>query len=104
MFEIEGLSMFPTLNGGYVVGQFVENWSRDIKDNRIYAVISNEVQDGLIKRCINQIDKYNNLICKSDNKKKLSNSKHKSFINQRNLRTKYILISTYQIQQIFMTG
>lgn len=69
MFEIEGLSMFPTLSGGYVVGQFVENWSRDIKDNRIYAVISNEVQDGLIKRCINRIDKYNNLICKSDNRR-----------------------------------
>jgi hypothetical protein len=47
----------------------VENWSRDIKDNRIYAVISNEVQDGLIKRCINRIDKYNNLICKSDNRR-----------------------------------
>ncbi len=69
MFEIEGLSMFPTLSGGYVVGQFVENWARDIKDNRIYAVISNELQDGLIKRCLNRIEKYNNLICKSDNRK-----------------------------------
>lgn len=69
MFEIEGVSMFPTLVSGYVVGQFVENWITDIKDNRIYAVISNEVEDGLIKRCINKIKKYNNLICKSDNRK-----------------------------------
>lgn len=69
MFEIEGVSMFPTLASGYVVGQFVENWITDIKDNRIYAVISNEVEDGLIKRCINKIEKYNNLICKSDNRK-----------------------------------
>lgn len=70
MFEIEGNSMFPTLPGGsYVVGQFVENWIRDIKDNRVYAIISNEVEDGLIKRCINKIKKYNNLICKSDNRR-----------------------------------
>ncbi|MFC0344013.1 S24 family peptidase [Epilithonimonas hispanica] len=69
MFEIEGTSMFPTLAGGYVVGQFVENWITGIKDNRIYAVISNEIEDGLIKRCINKIKKYNNLICKSDNRK-----------------------------------
>lgn len=69
MFEIEGTSMFPTLAGGYVVGQFVENWVTGIKDNRVYAVISNEIEDGLIKRCINKIKKYNNLICKSDNRK-----------------------------------
>ena len=69
MFEIEGNSMFPTLAGGYVVGQFVENWVTGIKDNQIYAIISNEIEDGLIKRCINKIKKYNNLICKSDNRK-----------------------------------
>ena len=69
MFEIEGNSMFPTLAGGYVVGQFVENWVTGIKDNRIYAIISNEIEDGLIKRCINKIKKYNNLICKSDNRR-----------------------------------
>lgn len=69
MFEVEGTSMFPTLAGGYVVGEFVENWITGIKDNRIYAVISNEVEDGIIKRCINKIKKYNNLICKSDNRR-----------------------------------
>ncbi|AZA87124.1 transcriptional regulator [Chryseobacterium shandongense] len=70
MFEIDGNSMFPTLpDKSFVVGQFVENWERDIKDNQIYAVISNEVEDGLVKRCINKIKKYNNLICKSDNRR-----------------------------------
>lgn len=70
MFEVEGNSMYPTLpNKSYVVGQFVDNWIRDIKDNQIYAVISNEVEGGLVKRCINKIKKYNNLICKSDNRR-----------------------------------
>ena len=70
MFEVEGHSMFPTLpNKSYVVGQFVENWISGIRDNQIYAVISNEVEGGLVKRCINKIKKYNNLICKSDNRR-----------------------------------
>lgn len=70
MFEIEGNSMFPTLpNKSYVVGQFVENWETGIKDNKIYAIISNEIEDGIVKRCINRISKYNNLICKSDNRR-----------------------------------
>lgn len=70
MFEIEGNSMFPTLpNKSYVVGQFVEDWVNDIEDNQIYAIISNEVEGGIVKRCINRIEKYNNLICKSDNRR-----------------------------------
>lgn len=70
MFEMEGDSMFPTIpNRSFVVGQFVDNWTTGIKDNQIYAVISNEVKDGLLKRCINRIEKYNNLICKSDNRR-----------------------------------
>jgi len=70
MFEMEGTSMFPTIPpNSYVVGQFVDNWITGIKDNQIYAVISNEVEDGLLKRCINRIEKYGNLLCKSDNRK-----------------------------------
>lgn len=70
MFEVEGNSMFPTLPArSYVVCQFVENWITGIKDGRIYAIISNEVEDGLIKRCVNKIKKYNNLLCKSDNRR-----------------------------------
>ncbi|WP_102980173.1 helix-turn-helix transcriptional regulator [Chryseobacterium scophthalmum] len=70
MFEIEGNSMFPTLpNRSIVVGQYVENWTTGIKDNKLYAIISNEVEDGLVKRCVNRIKKYNNLMCKSDNRR-----------------------------------
>ncbi|QGN21581.1 hypothetical protein [Elizabethkingia anophelis] len=70
MFEIEGNSMFPTLpDRTHVIGQFVENWITDIKDDQLYAIISNEVEDGLVKRCLNRIEKYNNLICKSDNRR-----------------------------------
>lgn len=70
MFEVQGNSMYPTIpNKSYVVGQFVENWIDDIKDNQVYAVISSDLEDGLIKRCLNKIKKYNNLICKSDNRR-----------------------------------
>ncbi|AYO58220.1 transcriptional regulator [Chryseobacterium sp. 6424] len=70
MFEVSGNSMFPTLpDRSYVVGSFVENWVKDIKDNRLYVIVSNKVEDGLVKRCINKIEKYNNLICKSDNRR-----------------------------------
>ncbi len=70
MFEVRGNSMFPTVPArSYVVGQFVEDWSGDIKDNQVYVIISQELEDGLVKRCINRISKYNNLICKSDNRR-----------------------------------
>ena len=70
MFEVSGNSMFPTLpDRSFVVGSFVENWVTDIKDNQIYVVVSNKIEDGLVKRCINKIKKYNNLICKSDNRR-----------------------------------
>lgn len=74
MFEVEGNSMaqsFP--NKTYVVCQFVENWVTGIKDNRVYAIISNEVQDGFLKRCLNKIKKYDNLVCKSDNRRQYPN-------------------------------
>lgn len=69
MFQIKGHSMNPTLHqGSYVAAQFVDNWVDDIKDNRIYIVVSQE--DGVVaKRCLNRIKKYNNLFCKSDNRK-----------------------------------
>ena len=70
MFEVQGNSMFPTIpSRSYVVGQFVENWITDIKDNQIYVIISNEVENGIVKRVINRIEKYNNLLCKSDNRR-----------------------------------
>lgn len=72
MFPVSGHSMFPTLSDGcYVVGEWVENWHKDIKDNRIYVVISD---DGiLVKRVLNRLKKYENLYLKSDNRKDYPN-------------------------------
>lgn len=71
-FEVKGHSMNRTFhNKSVVVGEWVENWVRDIKDNRIYIIVyddGDKVEDGvLIKRCLNRIKKYNNIVCKSDN-------------------------------------
>jgi len=72
MFENKGNSMHPTLpNRSIAVGEWVENWKDDIRDGRIYIIVHDdweESEDGvLIKRCLNRISKYNNLLCKSDN-------------------------------------
>lgn len=68
MFEVKGHSMLPTLHqGSYIVGQFVENWKEDMKDDRIYIIVSAE--DGVVvKRCLNRIEKYESIFCKSDNR------------------------------------
>lgn len=66
MFQVEGLSMYPTLqSGSYVVGQFVEDWQH-ISNNRIYVVVSTE--GVIVKRVLNKIEKYGSLYCKSDNR------------------------------------
>lgn len=72
MFQISGHSMYPTLNdGSYVVGEWVENWIKDIKDNRIYVIVSN---DGILsKRVLNRLKKYDNLYLKSDNRREYPN-------------------------------
>lgn len=71
MFETKGHSMELSLpNKSIAVGEWVENWEKNIKDGRIYIVVyddGDKMEDGiLIKRCLNRIKKYNNLICKSD--------------------------------------
>lgn len=71
-FQIKGQSMNLSLHDkSYAVGQWVENWVNDIKDDRIYIIVhedwDNDKEGVLIKRCINRITKYNNLLCKSDN-------------------------------------
>lgn len=72
MFQVDGLSMYPTiLNNSYVVGEWVENWITGIKDNRIYIVVCDE--GVLIKRVLNRIKKYGNLYLKSDNRKEYPN-------------------------------
>ena len=69
MFQVSGFSMIPTLHhNSIVVGQFVENWSTDIKDNRIYVVVTKE-HGVVVKRLLNRITKYGNIFCKSDNRK-----------------------------------
>lgn len=72
MFQTSGHSMFPTLcDGCYVVAEWVENWYKDIKDNRVYVIVST---DGiLVKRVLNRLKKYNNLYLKSDNRKEYPN-------------------------------
>lgn len=69
MFQISGHSMYPTLHDkSFVVGEWVENWARDIKDDRVYVIVS--ITDGIVvKRVLNRIEKYGSLYCKSDNRR-----------------------------------
>lgn len=72
MFQVSGHSMYPTISdGSYVVGEWVENWVKDVKDNRIYVVVSDE--GVLVKRVLNRLKKYNSLFLKSDNRKDFPN-------------------------------
>jgi transcriptional regulator with XRE-family HTH domain len=72
MFQVSGESMYPTLcDGCYVVGEWVENWIKDVKDNRIYVVVSDE--GVLVKRVLNRLKKYDNLYLKSDNRREHPN-------------------------------
>lgn len=71
-FEVKGQSMNLTLhNKSYAIGEWVENWDQNIKDDRVYIIVhedwDNDKEGILIKRCLNRIEKYNNLLCKSDN-------------------------------------
>lgn len=69
MFQVAGFSMLPTLHDkSIVVGQFIENWLTDILDNRVY-VVATEEHGVVVKRCLNRIEKYGNLFCKSDNRR-----------------------------------
>lgn len=73
MFQISGHSMYPTLhNNSFVVGQWVENWVNDIKDDRVYVIVS-ETEGIVVKRVLNRIEKYGNLYCKSDNRREYPN-------------------------------
>lgn len=67
MFQVKGLSMYPTLqDGSYVIGEFVESWEY-MTDNRVYIIVT--VNEGIIvKRVKNRINKYQSLYCSSDNR------------------------------------
>lgn len=72
MFQVSGHSMYPTISdGSYVVGEWVENWIKDIKDNRIYVIVCDN--GILVKRVLNRLKKYENLYLKSDNRKEHPN-------------------------------
>jgi len=66
-FEIQGNSMMPTFfDGDMIFGRYVENFD-DIKDGRVYIIISKN--DGIVlKRVINRIEDDGHLHLNSDNK------------------------------------
>lgn len=71
MFQVAGDSMEPTIqNQSYVVGEWKENWNEDIKDGRVYIFViqSFEYEGILVKRALNRIEKYGNVLLKSDNR------------------------------------
>ncbi len=72
-FEVSGYSMLADRTGFYpgdtVIGEYVEKLS-DIKDGFVYILVNNaqEVDNIVLKRCLNYLDKGGLIICKSDNK------------------------------------
>jgi transcriptional regulator with XRE-family HTH domain len=68
MFEVEGLSMHPTLNSGdIIIGSFVEQW-RLLRDDRVHVIVTKN-EGVLVKRILNRLDKDGKFILKSDNYK-----------------------------------
>lgn len=72
-FEVSGYSMLADRIGFYpgdiVIGEYVEKLE-DIKDGFVYVLVNNahEVDNIVLKRCLNYLDKGGLIICKSDNK------------------------------------
>jgi transcriptional regulator with XRE-family HTH domain len=72
-FEVSGYSMLADRIGFYpgdiVIGEYVERLE-DIKDGLVYILVNDgqEVDNIVIKRCLNYLDKGGLIICKSDNK------------------------------------
>jgi transcriptional regulator with XRE-family HTH domain len=72
-FEVSGYSMLADRQGFYpgdiVIAEFVERLE-EIKDGFVYVLVNNaqEVDNIVLKRCLNYLDKGGVIICKSDNK------------------------------------
>lgn len=72
-FEVSGYSMLADRQGFYpgdiVIAEFVER-IEDIKDGFVYVLVNNaqEVDNIVLKRCLNYLDKGGVIVCKSDNK------------------------------------
>ena len=68
LFEVDGLSMYPTLHGGdYIIGQNVEQL-QSVRDDRIHVVVTKN-EGVVVKRVLNRISKDGKLVLKSDNYK-----------------------------------
>ncbi|WP_353777150.1 S24 family peptidase [Winogradskyella sp. 3972H.M.0a.05] len=66
-FEVKGNSMVRTFfDGDLVFGKYVEDL-RDIKDGRVYVIVS-KAEGVVLKRVINRVEERQKLILKSDNK------------------------------------
>lgn len=66
-FEVKGNSMVRTFfDGDLVFGKYVEDL-RDIKDGRVYVIVSKN-EGVVLKRVINRVEERQKLILKSDNK------------------------------------
>ena len=65
-FQVSGESMQSTLyNGDWVICRYIERWDRDIRDNRVYVVVT---EDGIrVKRLLNRLTERGNLALQSDN-------------------------------------
>ena len=64
-FQASGRSMDPTIkNGDWLIGEFTDNWPNNIKDGRIYIVVTND--SILVKRLLNRINE-GKIVIQSDN-------------------------------------
>lgn len=64
-FQAKGSSMEPTIwNGDWLIGQFVDDWNKSIKDGRIYIVVTHETI--VVKRVLNRLAS-GRLVIQSDN-------------------------------------
>jgi len=65
-FEISGDSMLPIQPNSIVIGEFVENWNRDIKDGDVCIVIT-KTEGIVLKKVYNRFEKNGTLLLKSTN-------------------------------------
>lgn len=66
-FEIKGDSMLPLKSGTVIIGEYIQNWRRDIRNADTYVLITKD--DGIVyKRVFNQIEgEGGKLLLHSDN-------------------------------------
>lgn len=68
LFEVEGISMYPTLSSGdLVIGSYVEQLGI-VRDDRVHIIVTKN-EGVVVKRVLNRIKSDGKLILKSDNHK-----------------------------------